>query len=124
MRLIDADKLRHDAERNRSKGAECMAQSREIREQVKRSYRMVDLCFGPHDLWRFPELLRETISVHGLPGNRGRVFSVSDEDAVAEGDLLKAGDLEAGTFLDHFNVGRCFGQGFVRASVQPGETTA
>ena len=34
----------------------CMAQSEEIREQVKKSYRMVDLCFGPHELWRFPEL--------------------------------------------------------------------
>jgi len=63
----------------------CMAQSPEIREQVKRSYRMVDLCFGPHDLWRFPELLAETISVHGRPGNQGRVFAVNDEAAVAEG---------------------------------------
>ena len=63
----------------------CMAQSPEIREQVKRSYRMVDLCFGPHDLWRFPELLAETVSVHGLPGNKGRVFAVNQEESVAEG---------------------------------------
>ena len=33
----------------------CMAQSEEIREQIRRSYRMVDLCFGPAELWRFPE---------------------------------------------------------------------
>ena len=63
----------------------CMAQSEEIREQVKRSYRMVDLCFGPNELWRFPELLERTIQVHGLPGNRGRVFESGTEDAVAEG---------------------------------------
>ena len=63
----------------------CMAQSEEIREQVKRSYRMVDLCFGPNDLWRFPELLERTIQVHGLPGNRGRVFEATEADAVAEG---------------------------------------
>ena len=63
----------------------CMAQSQEIREQVKRSYRMVDLCFGPNDLWRFPELLERTIQVHGLPGNRGRVFEATEADAVAEG---------------------------------------
>ena len=80
----------------------CMAQSPEIREQVKRSYRMVDLCFGPHDLWRFPELLRETISVHGLPGNRSRVFSVSDEAAVAEG-LPRARDGSVKAWLTIMN---------------------
>ena len=63
----------------------CMAQSEEIREQVKRSYRMVDLCFGPHDLWRFPELMAETLRVHGLSGNKGRVFAASADGAVAEG---------------------------------------
>ena len=63
----------------------CMAQSEQIREQVRRSYRMVDLCFGPNELWRFPELLERTIQVHGLPGNRSRVFEAGGEDAVAEG---------------------------------------
>jgi len=63
----------------------CMAQSREIREQVKRSYRMVDLCFGPNELWRFPELMERTLQVHGLPGGRGRVFEATDNAAVAEG---------------------------------------
>ena len=63
----------------------CMAQSEAIREQVRRSYRMVDLCFGPNDLWRFPELLERTIQVHGLSGSRARVFEASEESAVAEG---------------------------------------
>ena len=63
----------------------CMAQSEQIREQVLRYYRMVDLCFGPNELWRFPELLERTMQVHGLPGNRGRVFEAGGEDAVAEG---------------------------------------
>ena len=63
----------------------CMAQSEEIREKVKRSYRMVDLCFGPHDLWRFPELMEETLRVHGLSGDKGRVFAAADTEAVAEG---------------------------------------
>ncbi len=80
----------------------CMAQSPEIREQVKRSYRMVDLCFGPHDLWRFPELLTETVSVHGLPGNRGRVFAVSEEEAVAEG-LPRARDGSVKAWLTIMN---------------------
>ncbi len=69
----------------------CMAQSTEIREQVKRSYRMVDLCFGPHDLWRFPELLSETIRVHGLPGNKSRVFAASEDGVIAE-NLPRARD--------------------------------
>ncbi len=63
----------------------CMAQSEEIRQQVYRSYRMVDLCFGTNDLWRFPELFEKTLSVHGLPGNRSRVFECSDRETVAEG---------------------------------------
>jgi tRNA-2-methylthio-N6-dimethylallyladenosine synthase len=63
----------------------CMAQSEEIREQVKKSYRMVDLCFGPHELWRFPELFAETLRVHGLSGSRGRVFCAESTESVAEG---------------------------------------
>ena len=63
----------------------CMAQSEEIRAQIQRSYRMVDLCFGPGELWRFPELLERTMQVHGLPGSRGRVFESGSGDAVAEG---------------------------------------
>ena len=63
----------------------CMAQSEAIREQVKRSYRMVDLCFGPHDLWRFPELMEETLQVHGRSGDKGRVFAATDAETVAEG---------------------------------------
>ena len=80
----------------------CMAQSREIREQVKRSYRMVDLCFGPHDLWRFPELMAETVRVHGLSGNRGRVFAASDDGAVAEG-LPRARDGSVKAWLTIMN---------------------
>ena len=63
----------------------CMAQSETIREQIRRSYRMVDLCFGPNDIWRFPELLERTFQVHGLPGNRSRVFEATEEGAVIEG---------------------------------------
>ena len=64
----------------------CMAESEEIRRKVKQSYRMVDLCFGPHDLWRFPELFEKTLDVHALPGNRGRVF---DEASSHEGAVFE-----------------------------------
>ena len=80
----------------------CMAQSEAIREQVKRSYRMVDLCFGPHELWRFPELLERTIRVHGLSGNKSRVFEATDTETVAEG-LPRARDGSVKAWLTIMN---------------------
>ena len=35
----------------------CMVQQPHIAEKIKKSYPIVDLVFGPHELWRFPELL-------------------------------------------------------------------
>ena len=35
----------------------CMAQEERVSQRVKESYRHVDLVFGPHALWKFPELL-------------------------------------------------------------------
>ena len=37
----------------------CMAQEERVSRRVRESYRHVDLVFGPHALWRFPELLFE-----------------------------------------------------------------
>ena len=58
----------------------CMVQQEHMRERLRRSYRLVDLVFGPHELWRFPALLEETLT------RRGRVFAADPQDgAVAEG---------------------------------------
>ena len=58
----------------------CMAQQPEVAEKVRKSYRHVDLVFGPQALWKFPELLYEVYT------RRGRVFSVEDEHGtIAEG---------------------------------------
>ena len=58
----------------------CMAQRPEVAEKVRKSYRHVDLVFGPQALWKFPELLWQVYT------RRGRVFSVEDEHgAIAEG---------------------------------------
>ena len=58
----------------------CMAQRPEVAEKVRKSYRHVDLVFGPQALWKFPELLYEVYT------RRGRVFSVEDEHGtIAEG---------------------------------------
>ena len=57
-----------------------MAQQAEVAERIKRSFRHVDLVFGPHVLWRFPEMLEKILT------ERGRIFDISgDENAIAEG---------------------------------------
>ena len=58
----------------------CMAQQPHVAKKIRESYRHVDLVFGPHALWKFPEM------VHGLLVQRGRTFSVDDETgSIAEG---------------------------------------
>lgn len=52
----------------------CMVQQQGMAERIKKSYPIVDLVFGPHELRRFPELLRQR-----LEGGR-RVFAVAESD--------------------------------------------
>ena len=58
----------------------CMAQETRVSERIKKSYPLVNLVFGPHALWKFPELLWQVYE------SRKRVFSVADEHGtIAEG---------------------------------------
>ena len=58
----------------------CMAQEQRVSERIKKSYPHVNLVFGPHALWKFPELLWQVYE------SRKRVFSVADEHgSIAEG---------------------------------------
>ena len=58
----------------------CMAQEQRVSERIKKSYPYVNLVFGPHALWRFPELLWQVYD------RRKRVFSVEDEHGtISEG---------------------------------------
>ena len=58
----------------------CMAQEERVAKRVRESYRHVDLVFGPHALWKFPELLCQVYET------KKRVFSVDDEHGrLAEG---------------------------------------
>ena len=58
----------------------CMAQEAHVAEKVRQSFRHVDLVFGPHALWKFPELLWQVYET------RKRVFAVDNEDGtIAEG---------------------------------------
>ncbi len=75
----------------------CMAQKEEIRKHIRDSFRLVDLCFGPHELWKFPSLLEEALAVHGLAGNRGRVFAAEPCEGVVAEELprLRQGGVKA-----------------------------
>ena len=58
----------------------CMAQEERVSRRVRDSYRHVDLVFGPHALWKFPELLWQVYET------KKRVFSVEDQHGfIAEG---------------------------------------
>ena len=58
----------------------CMVQQEHMAQKIKMSYPVVDLVFGPHELWRFPELLEQVMEKHR------RVFAAEKNDgAVAEG---------------------------------------
>lgn len=53
----------------------CMAQQEHIRDKVKKSFPVVDLLFGTHVLYKFPELLWQR-----LEGGR-RVFDISGDES-------------------------------------------
>ena len=58
----------------------CMAQEPHVADKIRQSYRHVDLVFGPHELWRFPEFL------HTLMTQKGRIFQITDQPgSIAEG---------------------------------------
>ena len=69
----------------------CMAQEPHVAEKLRKSYQHVDLVFGPHALWRFPEFLRRVYL------RRGRVFEIENSDgAIVEGlPVRRSGTIKA-----------------------------
>lgn len=69
----------------------CMVQQPHMAEKMKKSFRVVDLVFGPHELWRFPELY-DRARAHS-----GRVFDAPPCDGVvAEGlPVVRQGNVKA-----------------------------
>ncbi len=58
----------------------CMAQEDHVVERIQKSFRHVDLVFGTHMLWRFPELLLSVLE------KKKRVFETEDQYGyIAEG---------------------------------------
>jgi len=58
----------------------CMVQQEHMAQKIKMSYPVVDLVFGPHELWRFPEHLKAVMDSH-----KRRFAAPADEGAVIEG---------------------------------------
>ncbi len=58
----------------------CMMQEPQVAQKIKESYRHVDLVFGTHALWRFPEMVKSLLT------HRSRIFQSPDEaGSIAEG---------------------------------------
>ncbi len=57
----------------------CMAQQEHIAKRIKSKYRHVDIVFGTHMLWKFPELFSEVLE------SRERVIDISGSGVIAEG---------------------------------------
>ncbi len=69
----------------------CAMQESHMEEKIRKSYRYVDMVFGPHALYRFPELLQSVLQT------RQRVFATPDVDGyIAEGlPVQRQGKLKA-----------------------------
>jgi tRNA-2-methylthio-N6-dimethylallyladenosine synthase len=69
----------------------CMMQQEHIVEHIKSRFQHVDIVFGTHTLYRFPQILNEALLSHQ------RVFDISHEDGtIAEGmPILRDGKYKA-----------------------------
>ena len=69
----------------------CSMQEPHMAEKIRKSFRHVDLVFGPHALWRFPELLQLVLL------KKERVFATEQSDGrIAEGlPVVRRGKIKA-----------------------------
>ena len=69
----------------------CSMQEPHMAEKLRKSFRHVDLVFGPHALWRFPELLQQVLL------KKERVFATEQSDGrIAEGlPVVRRGKIKA-----------------------------
>lgn len=81
----------------------CMTQQESIKNRIRDSFRMVDLVFGPHEVWKFPELLWRTMERHGRRGNKGRLISAEPSDGVIAENLPRSRDNSIKAWLSIMN---------------------
>lgn len=62
----------------------CMPQQEHVADEIKKKYRHIDMVFGTHALYKFPEILYSAIT------EKERIFSIEDIDGIiAEGIPVK-----------------------------------
>jgi len=81
----------------------CMTQQESVKTRLRDSFRVVDLVFGPHEVWRFPELLWQAMQRHGRRGNKGRVIAAEPSDGVVAESLPRQRDSGIKAWLSIMN---------------------
>ena len=81
----------------------CMTQQETVKERIRNSYHMVDMVFGPHEVWKFPELVWNTMERRGRRGNKSRVISAEASDGVIAENLPRRRDSELKAWLSIMN---------------------
>lgn len=81
--LSRTGQLKHIKEQNRNVIiciCGCMAEQEHQREKIKKSYSFVDIIFGPHGIYKFPEMLYNAMTLHK------KIYSFPEEkDKISEG---------------------------------------
>ena len=81
----------------------CMVQQETVKTRIRDSFRQIDLAFGPHEVWKFPELLWLTMERHGRRGNKGRLIAADPCDGVIAEGLPRRRDSELKAWLSIMN---------------------
>ncbi len=81
----------------------CMTQQETVKEKLKNSFRVVDMVFGPHEVWKFPELLWSVMERRGRRGNKSRVIAAEPSDGVVAEGLPRQRDSEIKAWLSIMN---------------------
>ena len=69
----------------------CMMQQKEVVEHIKKKYRHVDLIFGTHNLYKFPELLMNALNSHKIIVDiQDTAGSIAEGMPIARKDGIKA----------------------------------
>ena len=81
----------------------CMTQQESVKQRLRNSFRVVDLVFGPHEVWQFPELLWKTMERRGRRGGRGRLIAAEPSDGVIAENLPRSRDSGIKAWLSIMN---------------------
>ena len=98
--------LNHDKERNPElivAVGGCMTQQESVKNRIRDSFRVVDLVFGPHEVWKFPELLWRTMERRGRRGNKGRLIAAEPSQGVIAEALPRQRDSKIKAWLSIMN---------------------